>query len=486
MFGAKDTNLIDMSWISLSPDHSNTKCGIDPVTILRFAVKYRLHPLAIHDAMTVGAQRPKVNEYNGDFFFVILPTFRLTKKSMDAWKAVTKAKTDKILRHDRERITSRTDDESEEEDDDAEDAEDVLVMSDKDIFGPEPLRVRVEIQQVGLFVKAKAPYDVVISLEEGWHAFHVHYEQPNGSATSRIKNQRNRAFRRSGMFNSIVRDLGNDFSFSRQGNSLHLMYTMIQTTMEELESVTGAYRTRLGWFQVMLQIEEWQLERKYIRRLLSTQRELDKLIQISRPCTSVLRHLISIMESDRLNDMNGDHRVEIRTYLEDLLDQFNMMMEDLNSLSGLCKSYYIEYDTYQDQRMNRVLYFLTLITVLFLPLQTATGLYGMNFAEPDEGKEVFNGYGMPELTLIPRVLRFFWPMVTGITLIMLTWMMTQSIIPCNKTRIFCRRICPCLCCLFSCCCRFHWCCTGCRRRTRLERVLESRRSEILSGSSNST
>ena len=92
MFGAKDTSLIDMSWISLSPDHSNAKCGIDPVTILRFAVKYRLHPLAIHDAMTVGAQRPKVNEYNGDFFFVILPTFRLTKKSMDAWKAVTKAK----------------------------------------------------------------------------------------------------------------------------------------------------------------------------------------------------------------------------------------------------------------------------------------------------------------------------------------------------------------------------------------------------------
>ena len=313
-----------------------------------------------------------------------------------------------------------------------------------------------------------------------------HYEQPNGSATSRIKNQRNRAYRRSGMFNSIVRDLGNDFSFSRQGNSLHLMYTMIQTTMEELESVTGAYRTRLGWFQVMLQIEEWQLERKYIRRLLSTQRELDKLIQISRPCTSVLRHLISIMESDRLNDMNGDHRLEIRTYLEDLLDQFNMMMEDLHSLSGLCKSYYIEYDTYQDQRMNRVLYFLTLITVLFLPLQTATGLYGMNFAEPAPGKEDFNGYGMPELHLYQGYFGFFWPMVTGITLIMLTWMMTQSIIPCNKTKICCRRICPCLCCLFSCCCRFNWCCNSCRRRTRLERVLESRRSEILLGSSNST
>ena len=175
------------------------------------------------------------------------------------------------------------------------------------------------------------------------------------------------------MFNSIVQDLGNDFSFSRQGNSLHLMYTMIQKSVEELESVTGAFRTRLGWFQVMLQIEEWQLERKYIRRLLSTQRELDKLIQISRPCTSVMKHLISIMESEKLKDMNEDHRMEIKTYLEDLLDQFEMTMEDLRGLSSLCKSYYIEYDTYQDQRQNRVLYTLTIVTILFLPLQTMTG-----------------------------------------------------------------------------------------------------------------
>ena len=66
--------------------------------------------------------------------------------------------------------------------------------------------------------------------------------------------QNQREYRRSGMFNSIVQDLGNDFSFSRQGNSLHLMYTMIQKSVEELESVTGAFRTRLGWFQVMF----WQ------------------------------------------------------------------------------------------------------------------------------------------------------------------------------------------------------------------------------------
>ena len=54
--------------------------------------------------------------------------------------------------------------------------------------------------------------------------------------------------------------------------------------------------------------------------------------------------------------MNEDHRMEIKTYLEDLLDQFEIN-GGLRGLSSLCKSYYIEYDTYQDQRQNRVLYF---------------------------------------------------------------------------------------------------------------------------------
>ena len=42
--------------------------------------------------------------------------------------------------------------------------------------------------------------------------------------------------------------------------------------------------------------------------------------------------------------------------------------------------------------MNDTLYFLTLVTTCIIPMQTLTGLYGMNFVKPDGTPN------MPELT----------------------------------------------------------------------------------------
>ena len=75
-----------MTWISVSPSRENSTCGVDPLVILRLAVKYRLHPLAIHDAMTLGEQGPQVDEYGGKFIFIILPAIRITKETETDWR----------------------------------------------------------------------------------------------------------------------------------------------------------------------------------------------------------------------------------------------------------------------------------------------------------------------------------------------------------------------------------------------------------------
>ena len=221
----------------------------------------------------------------------------------------------------------------------------------------------------------------------------------------------------------------------------------------------------------MLQVQEWQLERKYIRRLLSTQRELEKLTQLIRPCTSVLRHLISFLNSSKLESMESEQREEIRTYLEDSSDQLGVMLEDLTELSGLCKSYYMEYDTYQDQRMNRVLYWLTLVTTIFVPLQTMTGLYGMNFVEE-------NGTpAMPELTWGRQYgyYLFFWGSVGIFTLTLLSTMIFKGIVGTFKCQKTCKRRCP-LCCqkILGCMiCQCFRCSCLRKRQIRRENLLHS-------------
>lgn len=466
LFGVRP-NVYDMTWISVSPAHENRICGVDPVTVLQLAVKCRLHPLAIHDAMKIGEQRPKVDEYGGEFIFVILPAIRLTKRSIDEWKVMSTEKATKVNKKEEQRYR-----ESLRKGEGLEDYFDDngIHVDDADMYGDEPLNVQVEVQQVGIFVKGKQPFDTVISIEEGWHAFHVHYEQPSSSNFAGLQKTQ-QTNRRAGIFTSIVGDLADEFSFQRQGNSLTLLYTMINKCMAEIEAVTSAYRSRLGWFQVMLQVQEWQLERKYIRRLLSTQRELEKLTQLIRPCSTVLRHLITFLDSPKLESMVSEQRTEIKTYLEDSSDQLGVMIEDLGELSTLCKSYYIEYDTYQDQRMNRVLYWLTLVTTIFVPLQTMTGLYGMNFVDENGAP------AMPELTWgrYYGYYLFFWGSVGVLTISLVFAMIYKGIVGTFTWRRCCKRSCPQFCqslldCILCRCCRCN-CCR--RRRARRNMVLQA-------------
>ena len=51
---------------------------------------------------------------------------------------------------------------------------------------------------------------------------------------------------------------------------------------------------------------------------------------------------------------------------------------------------------YQDKRMNDILYFLTLVTTSIIPMQTLTGLYGMNFVDANQA---VTSDPPPELTL---------------------------------------------------------------------------------------
>ena len=44
----------------------------------------------------------------------------------------------------------------------------------------------------------------------------------------------------------------------------------------------------------------------------------------------------------------------------------------------------------RDQKMNEVMYFLTLITAMFVPAEFLTGVYGMNFSVMPELKWTFS------------------------------------------------------------------------------------------------
>jgi len=66
--------------------------GLDRLTILRFAIKYSLHPLCVEDALKLEDQQPKVNKY-GCHYFIVMPFFRLTRESREVREGGIKGET---------------------------------------------------------------------------------------------------------------------------------------------------------------------------------------------------------------------------------------------------------------------------------------------------------------------------------------------------------------------------------------------------------
>ena len=73
-----------------------------------------------------------------------------------------------------------------------------------------------------------------------------------------------------------------------------------------------------------------------------------------------------------------------------------------------------DWRAFQDERMNTILYVLTIVTTAIVPGQFLTGLYGMNFVT-EEGKPA-----MPELLWRHGYL-YFWVATITSTVLMLSY-----------------------------------------------------------------
>merc|ERR1712007_102776 len=100
--------------------------------------------------------------------------------------------------------------------------------------------------------------------------------------------------------------------------------------------------------------------------------ELIDLVRSIRPLRQIVRHLIE--------DKNEFHFVT-RLYLENVEDAIGQALDDFAVLQELASTLQRRVESEQDRQMNNTMFFLSIITAIFLPAQFITGLYGMNFVQ---------------------------------------------------------------------------------------------------------
>jgi len=168
----------------------------------------------------------------------------------------------------------------------------------------------------------------------------------------------------------------------REEKADFLMYEVLQRIVLQLRPIAEAYAKRLGW-----------MRHKTVRHL--TQENMDEVADIKlevydfirsiRPMKSVVKHFMD----------DPDVSSSTRMYLEDVEDSITEMIQDIEHLTKMADTLESAHERWGDKKMNDTLFAISTISAIFLPMQFLTGWYGMNFEH------------MPELSW-ERGYEYFW------------------------------------------------------------------------------
>ena len=91
---------------------------------------------------------------------------------------------------------------------------------------------------------------------------------------------------------------------------------------------------------------------------------------------------IRTLTMEMRNKLNRFSRVELTTYIDDLIDHLNKICETLDECKEVIEVFKDTDYTLATQRLNRVIRILNVFAIIVLPFLAISSLYGMNVGLP--------------------------------------------------------------------------------------------------------
>eukprot|EP00658_Telonema_sp_P-2_P037411 TRINITY_DN26913_c0_g1_i1.p1 TRINITY_DN26913_c0_g1~~TRINITY_DN26913_c0_g1_i1.p1 ORF type:complete len:234 (+),score=64.45 TRINITY_DN26913_c0_g1_i1:130-831(+) len=219
-------------------------------------------------------------------------------------------------------------------------------------------------------------------------------------------------------------------SFRREADLSYLLYKHLDLAIEEMSPVLQAYRERITWMDAKMKKCRRHPHKfeKTMDEVSCIREQLSMYSRLLRPVKS----MISVMAQDFEDDadlMGVLHSIDLKGRRNKAADNIGIrqeitagfalleghteeILEDIQALMESVGALREEYNTILDRRMNDILYVLTMVTTVMVPMQTLSGIYGMNFVDLN------NDPAMPELTW-PHGYTFFWLLSCSLSLLIL-------------------------------------------------------------------
>jgi len=248
--------------------------------------------------------------------------------------------------------------------------------------GMEPVKVRG--RHVTLYCAGPPHLDTVLTVSQADRSFQQDWPGPTDGIGLQEDAWVARLHKRLRAVRSRVRERRADF----------LMYEIIDLCTDDLRLVTRVYTARLNCLEDQLQKS----------RLTSEQGKLDWFNEVGvvrLQLAVVARRLRGLQRILRRLADDRDLSSALTGYLQDVADHVNEAYEDAGHLGEKCSTLSAAYEhaedraqdkihretaqaqMLQDERMNKMLFILTILTTIFTPLTFIAGIYGMNFQDED-------------------------------------------------------------------------------------------------------
>lgn len=150
-------------------------------------------------------------------------------------------------------------------------------------------------------------------------------------------------------------------------NRFESPYRTIDSLLDDLVKSFSKYQDQLSDMEESLYTDS--VEAHFMTQWLSLKRDILRIERIMLRTSAVMQNMIDHYESNE--DFPINHYVDIHEHSERVLRSASLQLSKLDYL-------YSFYNTRTNEKMNRLIFILTIISAVFLPLNLLVGFFGMN------------------------------------------------------------------------------------------------------------
>eukprot|EP00123_Amoebidium_parasiticum_P006816 comp17679_c0_seq1/m.17498 comp17679_c0_seq1/g.17498 ORF comp17679_c0_seq1/g.17498 comp17679_c0_seq1/m.17498 type:complete len:596 (-) comp17679_c0_seq1:211-1998(-) len=166
----------------------------------------------------------------------------------------------------------------------------------------------------------------------------------------------------------------------RLNDASYLVHAIVDSAVDAVVPITRNYQRQINTVYKNLH-GRGQFSLEHVQTTQLVYREVTKIIYWMRP---LIRVVTQLSENLAATDK------ELERYFADLKDNVETIREHAKAMEKHAKSLNEDFVNHQQYKMNQVIYFLTMVTTIFIPGQFLSGVYGMNF---DNMPELHSSYG---------------------------------------------------------------------------------------------